>query len=174
MKAGFLLLFLLTYSVALSQVPSAPASETARPPEDPKRPFVADIPVNYDEAHVGAYTLPNPLLFPDGKPVRDSKSWYTKRRPEIVELFEENQYGRSPGRPAGMTFDVFEKGTPVFDGKAIRRQGTIYFSSNKSGPKMDLLLYFPAGVSKPVPVLLTINFTANSNMVEDLGVKPGL
>jgi hypothetical protein len=175
MRAGFLLVFFstLTYSVALSQVPAAPAAETARPPEDPKRPFVADIPVNYDEAHVGAYTLPNALLFPDGKPVRDEKAWYTKRRPEIVKLFEENQYGRSPGRPAGMSFDVFDKGTPAFDGKAIRRQVTIYFSSNKSGPKMDLLLYLPAGVNKPVPVLLTINFTANSNMVEDPGVKSG-
>src|SRR5580704_16194596 len=174
MKAGFLPVLLLTYSVALSQVPAAPASETARPPEDPKRPFVADIPVNYDEAKVGIYTLPNPLLFPDGKPVRDAKSWYTKRRPEIVELFEENQYGRAPGRPAGMSFDVFEKGTPAFDGKAIRRQVTIYFSPNKSGPKMDLLLYLPAATATPVPVLLTINFTANSNMVEDPSVKPGL
>ena len=113
MKAGFLLLLLLTSSVAFGQVPSAPASETARPPEDPKRPLVADIPVNYDEAKVGTYTLPDPLLFPDGKPVRDAAAWYKKRRPEIVELFEENQYGRAPGRPAGMSFDVFEKGTPA-------------------------------------------------------------
>ena len=61
-----------------------------------------------------------------------------QRRAEIVRLFEENQYGRSPGRPAAMSFDVFDKGTPALDGKAIRRQVTIYFSADKAGPKMDL------------------------------------
>src|ERR1700728_742290 len=119
---------------------------------------VAGIPVNYDEALVGTYTLPDPLVLANGKPVRDAKTWTEKRRPEIVKLFEENQYGRSPGRPAGMSFDVFDKETPAFDGKAIRRQVTIYFSSNKSGPKMDLLLYLPAGVHKPVSVLFTNQF----------------
>jgi hypothetical protein len=43
-----------------------------------------------------------------------------------------------------MSFDVFDKGTPAFDGKAKRRQVTIYFSpdkSNKPRTKMDLLVY---------------------------------
>jgi hypothetical protein len=174
-RAGFslVLVAVLSGSVAHGQVPSAPVVEGARPPDDPKRPVVGGIPVNYEEALVGSYTLPSPLLFSDGKPVRDAKSWYKKRRPEIVSLFEENQYGRSPGRPPGLSFDVFEKGTPAFDGKAIRRQATIYFSSNKTGPKIDLLLYLPTAATKPVPLLLTISFTANSNMVEDPGIKPG-
>src|SRR5215203_6655792 len=93
--------------------------------EPPKN--VAGIPVNYDESLVGSYTLPDPLLLADGKRVRDAKSWYRKRRPELVRLFEEYQFGRSPGRPADMSFDVFDKGTPTFDGKAIRRQVTVYF-----------------------------------------------
>ena len=105
--------------------------------------------------------------------VRDANSWYQKRRPEIVRLFEENQFGRSPGRPADMSFDVFDKGTPALDGKAIRRQVTIYFSKNKSGPKMDLLIYLPAAVRKPVPLLLNLSFTANSSAVDDPGIKPG-
>src|SRR5258707_1227398 len=82
---------------------------------------VADIPVNYTEALAGAYTLPDPLVLSNGKPVRDAKTWYEQRRPEIVGLFEENEYGRSPARPAEMSFDVFDKGTPALDGKAIRR-----------------------------------------------------
>ena len=134
---------------------------------------VAGIPVNYTEALVGDYTLPDPLVLANGKPVGDAKTWYEQRRPEIVRLFEENQYGRSPGRPDAMSFEVFDKGTPALDGKAIRRQVTIYFSGDKSGPQMDLLLYLPAGVSKPVPVLLNISFTANSNVVDDPGIKPG-
>ena len=145
------------------------------PPAAEKKPasVVAGIPVNYDESKVGTYTLPDPLVLANGKPVRDAKTWTTKRRPEIVRLFEENQYGRSPGRPAGMTFDVFDKGTPAFDGKAIRRQVTVYFSADHAGPKMDLLLYLPAEAKQPVPVMLNISFTANSNAVDDPGIKPG-
>jgi hypothetical protein len=142
----------------LSAQPKAPPSE------------VAGIPVNYDEAKVGTYTLPDPLVFADGKPVRDAKTWTEKRRPEIVRLFEENQYGRSPARPAGMTFDVFDKGTPAFEGKAVRRQVTIHFSADR---KVDLLLYLPAQSRKPVPFLLNLSFSANSNTVDDPGVKVG-
>src|ERR1700686_4004503 len=104
---------------------------------------VAGIPVNYDEARVGTYTLPDPLVLANGKPVPDARTWNEKRRPEIVRLFEENQYGRSPGRPAAMSFDVFDKGTPAFEGKAIRRQVTVHFSADQAGPKMDLLIYLP-------------------------------
>src|SRR5215210_2842012 len=147
-----------------------PAS-ARRQNEPPKN--VAGIPVNYDESLVGSYTLPDPLVLSDGKRVRDAKTWYRKRRPEIVRLFEEQQFGRSPGRPAGMNFDVFDKGTPALGGKAIRRQVTVYFSRDKAGPKMDLLVYLPASSRKPVPLLLNLSFTANSNAVDDPGVKPG-
>jgi hypothetical protein len=139
----------------------------------PPAAVVADIPANYDEALVGSYTLPDPLVLASGKPVRDAKTWNDKRRPEIVNLFEENQFGRSPGRPAGMHFDVFEKSAPAFDGKAIRRQLTVYFSGDKSGPKMDMLMYVPAAASKPVPLLLNLSFSANSHAVNDAGVKQG-
>lgn len=141
--------------------------------EAPLRSVVAGIPVNYDEAKVGSYTLPDPLVLENGRPVRDAKIWYKVRRPEIVRLFEENQYGRSPGRPKHMSFDVVDKGTPAFGGKAIRKQVTIYFSADKSGPKMNLAVYVPSVARKPVPLLLNISFNANSNTVDDPGLKPG-
>ena len=72
----------------------------------------AGIPVNYTEAQVGSYALPDPLKFADNKTVTNAKTWFEKRRPEIVKLFEENQYGRTPGRPADMTFDVFNAARP--------------------------------------------------------------
>src|SRR6266851_9730064 len=128
---------------------------------------------NYDEAQVGTYTLPDPLVLANGQRVRDADTWHKKRRPEIVKLFETNMQGRSPGRPAGMSFDVFDKGTPALDGKAVRRQVTVYFSQDKSGPKMDLLLYLPASAHKPAPLLLNLSFAANSSTVDDPGVKPG-
>lgn len=134
---------------------------------------VAGIPVNYTEANVGTYTLPDPLTMVNGKPVRDAKTWTAQRRPEIVRLFEESQFGHAPGRPADMSFDIFDKGTPAFDGKAIRRQITIYFTKDKTGPKLDLLLYLPAAAQKPSPVLLNVSFSANSSSVDEPGVKQG-
>ena len=92
------------------QETKAPKKAPAPPPN-----VVAGIPVNYDEAKVGTYTLPDPLVLADGKPVRDARTWHEKRRPEIVKLFEENQYGRSPGRPKDMTFEVSEKEAPAFE-----------------------------------------------------------
>ena len=154
---GTLLIATLFCTLANAQQ-KAPASE------------VAGIPVNYDESKVGTYTLPDPLVLADGKPVRDAKTWTEKRRPEVVRLFEENQYGRSPGSPAGLKFDVSDKGTPAFEGKAIRRQVTVLFGADK---KMDVLLYLPAQAAKPVPFLLNLGFSANSNTVDDPGVKEG-
>lgn len=155
----------LRWFMAISLCATAPAQQAPA-----LRAEVAGIPVNYDEAKVGTYTLPDPLLLADGRRVRDARTWTTKRRPEIVKLFEENEYGRSPGRPEGMTFDVTEKGTPALDGKAIRRRVTVHFPGGK---KMDLLLYLPAAARKPAPFLMCISFTANSNMVDDPAVTGG-
>ena len=150
-------------------------AQTQNPPPAPASlPRVtAGIPVNYDEALVGTYQLPDPLKMANGKPVRGARIWTEKRRPEIVRLFEENQYGRSPGRPADMTFDVFDTGTPAMDGKAIRKQVTIYFSKNKNGPKEDLVVYVPAAAAKPVPLLLSIDFSPNASTFDDPGIKLG-
>ena len=134
---------------------------------------VADIPVNYTEAKAGEYTLPDPLTLADGEAVTDAATWIEKRRPEIVRLFEENQFGRCPGRPADMRFDVFDKGTPAFEGKALRRQVTIHFTQDPNGPMMDLLIYLPADANRPVPLLLNLGFAANNLMVRDEGVKVG-
>ena len=155
-------------SAQTQQGPPTPQA-AAKPPAA----VVAGIPANYDEAKVGTYTLPDALTLLNGKPVKDAKSWTDKRRPEIVRLFEENQFGRAPGRPANLHFDVFEKGAPAFDGKATRKQITIYFTGKKDGPQADLLLYLPASATKPSPVLLNIAFSANSSTVKDPGVKLG-
>ena len=45
-------------------------------------------PPNYDEAKVAPYTLPDPLLFADGKRVATPDQW-PRRRAEIVALFED-------------------------------------------------------------------------------------
>src|SRR5581483_9952353 len=105
---------------------------------------VAGIPANYTEAKVGQYVLPDPLTLANGEKVTDAKTWTEKRRPEIFHLLEENQFGRVPEKPADLNFEVFETNAPAFEGKATRRQVTIYFTKDKAGRKMELLLYVPA------------------------------
>ena len=49
---------------------------------------------NYDEAKVGNYVLPDPLLCADGSRVTNSETWLSQRRPEILGLYRENIFGR--------------------------------------------------------------------------------
>jgi (4-O-methyl)-D-glucuronate---lignin esterase len=128
---------------------------------------------NIDESKVGTYTLPDPLVMADGKRVRDSKMWMEKRRPEIMSLFEENQYGYTPQKKLQPRYDVFDKNSAAFDGKAIRTQVRIRFSDDPATPTLRVLLYTPAGASGPVPTLLHIGFSPNSLVVNDPAVEEG-
>jgi hypothetical protein len=156
--------------LAAAAVMAGQSPQPATPSNVPD--VVAGIAVNYDETKVGAYTLPDPLQLNDGKPVRDAKTWWNKRRPEIEALFETQQYGRAPGRPAEESFDATDPGTPALNGKAIRKQVTISLSKDPSWPKIHLLVYLPSAAKKPVPVLLSINFGAVSQAVDDPGIAP--
>lgn len=134
---------------------------------------VAGIPVNYTEAKTGTYTLPDPLRLDNGQRVTDAGTWFNQRRPEILRMMGENQFGKVPGRPPQMTFEVFDKGTPAFGGKAIRKQITIYFTADHASNYLDLLEYIPADAKGPVPVLLNMGWSGNNLSVDDPGVKVG-
>ena len=125
---------------------------------------------NYDESKVGVYTLPDPLIFNNGKPVRSTRDW-NRRRTEILELFATNVYGHSPRALKHMNFKVLEIDKAALGGKAIRKQVTIYFSANKDGPREDVLIYLPAGAQKPVPTILTLNFSGNQSVINDPAIK---
>ncbi|HTV08083.1 MAG TPA: hypothetical protein VMD97_03450 [Candidatus Aquilonibacter sp.] len=164
-------LFLVVARIG-AQAPSAPPTpqRSASAPHSPPS-IVAGIPVNYDESKVGSYTLPDPLRLNDGKIVRNAKTWWTKRRPQIVELFETQQYGIAPGRPADESFQLVEKGS-AFQGKAIRKQVTISFSNDPAWPKIHLLVYLPAAAKQPVPMYFTISFAANQCATDDPDIIP--
>ncbi len=170
MKSRLIKLILL--SAFTSNLPGLAFAQNA--PVKPPPAMVAGIPVNYDEDRVGVYTLPDVLTLKSGKKVKDAKTWLNERRPEIVNLFETYQFGKMPGRPADMSFKVFDRGTPVYGGRVVRKQVTVYFTKDTSNHKMDILIYLPADAKKPVPLLLTISFSPNSSMaVDDPGVKQG-
>ncbi len=128
---------------------------------------------NYDESKVPNYTLPDPLVMADGQRVRDARTWTTKRRPEILELFRTNVYGRSPARPKTMSYELAEISREALGGKAVRKQVTAHFSPKKDGPKMEILLYLPAGARKPVPVFLSLGFTPNQGVHTDPAIRMG-
>lgn len=135
--------------------------------------LVAGFPVNYNEDSVGSYSLPDLLKSIDGQRVTTSKMWTQKRRPELIKLFEELQFGKMPGAPQDMSFKIFDSGTKAFNGKAIRKQVTVYFTKDTSDHKMNLLIYLPADAQKPVPLLFNVSFAAYNQIIEDSGLKTG-
>ena len=165
-------LALVIAHAAQAQTPATPQSASAQPAPAPPA-VVAGIPVNYDESKVGTYTLPDPLVTSKGARVRDAATWKRVRRPEILRMIETTQFGRAPGKPEKVIVDRFDTGTVALDGKAIRRQTTLYFTDDRSGPKAELLSYVPADAKGPVPLLLQISFSPNQNVVNDPGIKPG-
>jgi hypothetical protein len=134
----------------------------------------APAPAITDESKVPPYTLPDPLVCADGTPVRDSATWRTKRRPELLELFARHEYGRTPaGRPAAMHWEVTSLDRAVLGGKATRKEVTIWFSGKagqREGPRMHLLIYQPNGAGSPPPVFLGLNFFGNHTVHSDPGI----
>ncbi len=125
--------------------------------------------VNFDEAKVPAYTLPDPLVCADGAPVADAEQWLTARRPEILALFEEHVYGRAPARPAGLAWEVTSEDHEALAGLATRREVAIWFAG-REGPRMDLLLYLPNHTTAPAPLFLGLNFYGNHTVHGDRGI----
>ena len=52
---------------------------------------------NYNEAIANPFpVLPDPLLLNNGRKVTSARMWWKKRRPEIMEDFDREVYGRVP------------------------------------------------------------------------------
>ena len=130
------------------------------------KPFEA----NYDESKVPDYTLPDALVASDGSEVKDVKTWISKRRLEILSMFEEHVYGRVPDNAGDVTFEVFESSDDAVDGLATRKQVRVYLLGDKAGPFMDVLIYLPKKVN-PAPLFLGINFYGNQTLIDDPAIR---
>jgi hypothetical protein len=122
----------------------------------------AEEAVIYDEAKVPAYTLPDPLRFEDGSPVKTPEDW-AKRRTELLRLFERHVYGKTPvGRPEAMRFESRKTVKGFLDGKATLEEVRIHFSDKTDGPFLDLLVIKPSKTPEGgVPAFIGLNFTGN-------------
>jgi len=126
---------------------------------------------SYAFAQQKVTNLPDVLVLNNGKKVTTAKQWTSRRKPELLELFKREMYGQSPGKPAGMTFKVFDESKTALNGKATRKQITVYFIGKEDGPKMDILLYIPNNSKHPVPAILGLNFDGNQSVNADPAIK---
>ncbi|NLF00382.1 MAG: acetylxylan esterase [Anaerolineales bacterium] len=114
---------------------------------------------NFDEARVPDYVLPDPLTFADGTPV-SATAWVERRRAQLLSLFEQHVYGRSPGRPQCVDYETTAVDS-VFSGQATRRQVSAHFADGGARASMELLIYLPNDRPRPAPVFLGLNFAGN-------------
>lgn len=121
--------------------------------------------VNYDESKVGPYTLEDPLVFADGTKVRTAEDW-SRRRNEILEIFQSEMYGRMPEAPGALVTEVLEQG-PTMGGFGLRRQVRMWFRKDKTGPSIDWLIITPARAKGPVPTVLMLNYEGNHTVLPD-------
>jgi hypothetical protein len=132
---------------------------------------------NYDTALANPYpNLPDILTCNGGQKVTVPAMWWGLRRPQIVEDFEREVYGRVPVRVPGVTWTVrinereFLGFTPVI---AKQLEGHV---DNSSFPSIDvtikMTLVLPANAKGPVPLLMMFGRAAlpapNQPPVEDM------
>ncbi len=116
-------------------------------------------------------TLPDPLVTADGVAVTSAEQWRRDRRPEILELFSEHVYGRTPEDPFEIGFDVFDEDRGALGGGAIRRQVAINVARGGAEARIELLMYLPlSAADTPVPVFTLLNFGGNHTVTDDPAV----
>ena len=112
---------------------------------------------NYDESKVGEYQLPKLLVSESGQTISTPEQWESIRRPEILKLFEDHVYGQVPKDFADIRFIVTNQDKKAMDGKATLKEVAITVTRNNKSVTMNLLMFTPNKVKKPVPMFLVIN-----------------
>ena len=116
---------------------------------------------NYDESKVGDYTLPDPLVLANGKPVKNARTWFKVRRPELLKLYAEDIYGAVPANAPKATYKVVQTDNGALGGMAIHKDIQMQFGKGANATVAHLHLYLPSNATGPVPVLLHMVFFSN-------------
>jgi hypothetical protein len=132
-----------------------------------QQPFVS----NLDEEKVGKLPIPDVLTGTDGKKIATKEDWLAKRRPELMKLFETEQYGKTPeGKPPGIRYVVTSEDKKALGGKATKREVTIFFT-DKEEPHADMLVFIPNVRKQPAPMFVSLNFHGNQSVIKDPTIK---
>ena len=119
---------------------------------------------NNDEAKANPYpNLPDPLVLKNGQKVTTAQMWWDQRRPEIVEDFDREVYGRVPRDTPKVTWEVTET-TKETDGDVpVITKQLVGHVDNSSYPAITvdirLTLTTPANATGPVPVMMEFGFS---------------
>lgn len=113
---------------------------------------------NFDESKVDQnLNLPNPLILDNGKKVTTAKMWWKKRRPQIVELFNQNILGRVPPHIPPMHWQVLSATREMQGDVPVITRKLVGHVDNSSYPlitvEIQLTLTTPANAKGPVPSL---------------------
>ena len=132
-----------------------------RPGANPNNPQAPNA-VNYDESKANPYPeLPDLLVLKNGKKVTSAKMWRQQRRPEIVEDFDREVYGRTPKNAPKVTWEATTTSETKFDIPVVTKQ-LIGHVDNSAYPQItvniQLTLVTPAGAKAGAPVIMEFGF----------------
>lgn len=125
---------------------------------------------NYDESKVPAYTLPDALTCLDGSKVTTPLQWKSKRRAELLGLFADQVYGRTPTEAVVVREERVETAVEL-NGLAERKQFRLVFSHDGVSRYIDVLMYLPAKAPGLVPAFLGLNFDGNHTVHSDPAIR---
>ena len=116
-------------------------------------------PANYDESKANPYPdWPEILQLEDGTPVTTQEMWWTQRRPEIVELFEREVYGRVPDHVPAVTWSIRQERDDLSGTIPVKLQHVVGTVENSACPEINveisMSLTVPREAENPVPVLM--------------------
>ncbi|WP_461103767.1 alpha/beta hydrolase family protein [Spirosoma koreense] len=114
---------------------------------------------NYEEAKANDYTLPDPLKLKNGKPVKDANTWWKQRRPEILNDYLTEIYGKTPTNTPRVTFAPTGIDSTVLNGKAVRKMiiGNIDNSRYPMAkPSIPVTYYRPVKATGAIPLMVIV------------------
>jgi hypothetical protein len=118
---------------------------------------------NYDEAKANPFPdLPPLLVCQDGTVVSTPEAWRTKRRPEIVELFEREVAGRIPKDVPQVTWNVLDESERMLGEIPVIETTLEGVVDNSRCPEIEVKIRLrvgrPKNAEKPVPTLMMFSF----------------
>ena len=132
-------------------------------------PVLGQEEVNYDEAKVPEYVLPDVLTCDDGTVVTSVRQWERHRRPELMAMLSSLEYGVTPKamKKVNVRARLLKENRQALDGLATMQQVQLTF--NRHGRTMEaLMLVFIPNVRKGrVPVIIGYNFRGNHSLMDD-------
>jgi len=119
---------------------------------------------NYDEAKANPYPkLPDPLALKNGKEVKSAKEWWELRRPEIVEDFDCDIYGRAPKETPKVVWEVTSTLREMNGDVPVVTKKLAGHVDNSAYPPIkvaiQLTLTTPLNALGPVPVVMELSFS---------------